>query len=445
MATPLFSPAREQRVLSFINLDGAPALQLCAERGITADTFYGSKERTIYEIATELHRDHQLTDGGSILGEEVCIKRNAVSTADFVALTSQIPAYGVYLAELPELCRELKRLEKQRALKIATDVLSQAIKDGDQEKVTSSAAAINSTDLSSRPRVTWHQTGGVELDRARAIIEGKEDPDVRSINWPWRGLDLDLKPFQRGESVVVAGYTSNGKSSLLRQFALSAASRGLNVAFVSMEVRAPDIFNLMASAQSGQPWSRLKNIHPRDQEDFMRAGQQVRGMSMEILDDERSLPAILAWLRNQYTRRFLDVIAVDYLGLVADCKPKDGETKAAAVGDVACAFKSLAMELQVVLFLAVQINRGPTKEGNREPRLSDLKDSGDIEAHADRVLLLFRPDTDKETETDQATHQALADRRRFYMELFQEKGRNVGTGSAALYFNRELARFEPIS
>jgi replicative DNA helicase len=231
---------------------------------------------------------------------------------------------------------------------------------------------------------------------------------------------------------------------MLRQLLLSAAYRGFNAAMVSMEVPAADVFNQMASAVSGQPWANLKTLHPKDQAEFLKGAQQVRGMNIDVLDDTATLPEILAWLRNLHARRFLDVIAIDYLGIVNECSPQKGQTKAAAVGEVACAFKRLASELQCVLYLAVQINRGPTGDGNREPRLSDLKDSGDIEAHADRVLLLYRPDTDKTTGQTQEVHEPLSQRQRFYMQLFQEKGRNVGTGSAELWLRRELAKFELI-
>lgn len=438
------SPALEQRLLSYLNDVGAPVMQMCAERGVSSATFSGTREQALFEVAESLHAKQLLFEGGVALGEEAVERRKVMTWQDYVSLTNQRPL-GISLVEAPTICRELKRLEKQRVLKHANLALSQALKDGDQEKVTEAMAAINATDLTERPRATWHQVGGVEIERAAAVIAGKEDPDVRSIPWPWRALDIDLHQFRRSEQVVVAGYTSHGKSSLLRQLCVGAAVKGHNVAMVSMEVPAADVFNLMASAHSGQPWSRLKGLHPRDQREFLQGAQQVRGMSIEVLDDQTSLPGIAAWLRNQHARRFLDVIAVDYLGLVAECSPQRGQNKAAAVGEVAGAFKRIATELGVVLFLAVQINRGPQTDGNREPRLSDLKDSGDIEAHADRVLLLFRPDDDKANDCPQATHESLQDRPRFYMELFQEKGRNVGTGITALWFRRELAKFELIA
>jgi replicative DNA helicase len=442
MSDRLESYARESRLISFVYLEGAEAMHRVSEFGVTTETFADLGARAVFEVAIDLHTKGQLCDGGMVLFEE-CLKRQVINVPTLTELTQQNPPEGVMGIQLPALCRELRRMQKQRELRAANERLSQAIKDGDQEAIAKTMAGLQSTETSLKPRATWHQVGGVEIDRARAVIAGEEDPDVRTIPWPWKSLNVDLKPFRRGEQVVVAGYTSNGKSSLLRQLLVSSAHRGFNAAMVSLEVPAADIFNMMATAVSGRPWSRLKTLHPKEQEEFVKGAQQVRGMNIETFE-ENGLGEILAWVRNQHARRFLDVIAIDYLGLVAECSPHKGQTTAAAVGEVACAFKRLASELQCVLFLAVQINRGPTGDGNREPRLSDLKDSGDIEAHADRVLLLYRPDQDKTTGRDQATHEPVSDRPRFFMQLFQEKGRNVGTGSSELWLNRELAKFELI-
>lgn len=441
----LFSLAREHRLLSFLNLDGAAALTLCAECGVTPDTFYGAKERALYELALELNTSRQLVGDGVILGEEAVEKRHLMEWNEFVGMTAQVPSHGVAPAELPPLCRALKAMEKKREIKRHSLGITEALKGHDQDAISSALSKLQNADLSERPRASWKQVAGVQIEQAKAIIDGKEDPDMRSVSWPWRSFDAALKPFRRGEQVVVAGYTSNGKSSLLRQLAMHSAKCGLNVAFVSLEVPTSDIFNLMTAAHAGQSWSRLKELHPSDQRAFVDGARAVRELPIEVLDDASSLPAILAWIRNLHARRFVDVVAIDYLGLIAECSPQRGQTKAAAVGEVACALKRLASELQCVVFLAVQINRGPTSDGNREPKLSDLKDSGDIEAHADRALLLYRPDTDRVNNTQQGVHEPEADRPKFYMELFQEKGRNVGTGSVRVWFRRAMARFEEVA
>lgn len=56
------------------------------------------------------------------------------------------------------------------------------------------------------------------------------------------------------------------------------------------------------------------------------------------------------------------------------------------------AFKELAGELEIPVLLLAQLNRASEHE-KRTPTLSDLRDSGDIEQAADKVVLLHRPAT----------------------------------------------------
>ncbi len=439
------SVAAEQRVLSFLDRDGKEAMQLCALHGISEATFHEPNHQRIFAAASVLNARGLLLPESQALAEEVCRRQQTVSWEHFAEATKQNPMYGMLTVELPALCRELRRFEGVRLVQRKNAELADAIKEGDQEKAVAAINAMQQTSGITKQRATWQQTGTVELERAESVISGKEDPDVRTLPWPWRALDIDLKPFRRGESVVVAGYTSNGKSSMLRQIALHHARKGFNVAFVSLEVPAGDVFNQIVSAHCGQPWHRLKTLHAKEQAEFVAGAREVKSLPIAVLDNSLSLSEIIAWVRNEHAQRFIDTVAIDYLGLVSECTPQKGQTKAAAVGEVAAAFKRLAVELQCVVLLAVQINRGPTSDGNREPKLSDLKDSGDIEAHADRVELLYRPDRDKINECQQATHDLLSNRPRFYMEIFQEKGRNAGTGYASLWLRRELARFELIA
>lgn len=51
------------------------------------------------------------------------------------------------------------------------------------------------------------------------------------------------------------------------------------------------------------------------------------------------------------------------------------------------------MELNIPIIALAQLNRG-ADELNREPRLSDLRDSGAIEQESDVVLLLWRKNDD---------------------------------------------------
>ena len=115
---------------------------------------------------------------------------------------------------------------------------------------------------------------------------------------------------------------------------------------------------------------------------------------------------------------------------------------AQSVGAVTKQLKRLALEQDLVVVCLAQLNRDSVSDGNREPRLSDLRDSGDIEQDADRVVFIHRPDVCPLSKQAQDTLATLSALPRYGVALIQAKGRNVGTGFLAAWFNRKLARFE---
>lgn len=78
-----------------------------------------------------------------------------------------------------------------------------------------------------------------------------------------------------------------------------------------------------------------------------------------------------------------------------------------------------------------QLSREVEKREDKRPRLSDLKDTGELEADPDMVWFLFRPEAyeiDKKKESERA-------------ELILAKQRNGPTGIIPLTFQRIYATF----
>ena len=62
------------------------------------------------------------------------------------------------------------------------------------------------------------------------------------------------------------------------------------------------------------------------------------------------------------------------------------------ISESAKQLKLLARELDVPIVAAVQLNRAIEKRKNKTPTLADLRDSGELENHADGVFALTRDD-----------------------------------------------------
>lgn len=87
------------------------------------------------------------------------------------------------------------------------------------------------------------------------------------------------------------------------------------------------------------------------------------------------------------------MIVVDYLQLVR-CNRKFNN-RASEVGEVSKQFKALARELHVPIILLSQLNRVSEMNVTKEPTMSELRESGDIEQDASNIILMWNLDEDR--------------------------------------------------
>ena len=138
------------------------------------------------------------------------------------------------------------------------------------------------------------------------------------------------------------------------------------------------------------------------------------------------------------------MLFVDHGGLVKEIyEAKGSSEKVNACGMVTKTLKRIARELDILVVMLWQLNRESAKDGNREPNVTDLKDSGSVEEDADKVILIHRPNEDAITGQQQRDTDFEADRPRFFTNVIQAKGRDDGTAAQSFYFTRATASFNP--
>ena len=103
------------------------------------------------------------------------------------------------------------------------------------------------------------------------------------------------------------------------------------------------------------------------------------------------------------------------------------------VSEISRGLKALARELNVPVIALSQLSRQPEMRESKEPRLSDLRESGAIEQDADLVIFLWR---DKE----KGGEEAEADGEVINIKL--AKHRNGPTGEIQLWFKKSQTRFQ---
>jgi replicative DNA helicase len=114
----------------------------------------------------------------------------------------------------------------------------------------------------------------------------------------------------------------------------------------------------------------------------------------------------------------------------------------AEVSDISRGLKALARELQIPVIALSQLSRESERMGGRDPRLSDLRESGAIEQDADLVMLLsrLRPKKGK-VEEEEPAPDAAASTNGEIIKLHLAKHRNGPTGEVQLWFYKRQTRF----
>lgn len=150
-----------------------------------------------------------------------------------------------------------------------------------------------------------------------------------------------------------------------------------------------------------------------------------RGNAFIDFGSKQSLLSISAKAKTMKQTKGLDVLIIDYLGLM-DIDLKDTRTN--AVGEITRGLKLLAKELNINIVLLCQLSRAVEGRIDKRPMLSDLRDSGNIEQDADVVIFTYREKYyDKKLKEDK-------------LELIVGKNRNGKTGTIKLDFYPEYQK-----
>jgi replicative DNA helicase len=207
-----------------------------------------------------------------------------------------------------------------------------------------------------------------------------------AIQLPWTSLARLIPAVLPGQLVLIGARPAVGKSIALAQIADRAARDGHGVLMVSLEMSNAQILTRLGCAASRVSLGRLGAgcLDSTERRAFQSALAEIDTLPLWFLCSPRyTLPALSAAVVRRKAAGNLRLVVLDYLGLVDGPGTNSNER----VGAVSRGLKRIAMEHGVAVIAATQLSRA-NETDNREPRLSDLRDSGGQEQDADSVILL---------------------------------------------------------
>lgn len=226
------------------------------------------------------------------------------------------------------------------------------------------------------------------LEKSRTLMTGIDE------------LDAKTGGMEPGDLIFIAARPSMGKTELALDIIDKVTEQGRGVLLFTMEMANIQIGERMVSAAGGMPVSRLKSVSNFGDEDwarFIKGVELMTGRNIWMVDQANlTIDEICATTKHHLIKHpETALVVVDYLGLI---KTRTTGRHDLAVGEISKGLKGLAKSGGFPLIALSQLSRSVESRPNKRPMNSDLKNSGEIEADADIILMLYRdevynPDT----------------------------------------------------
>ena len=331
-------------------------------------------------------------------------------------------------------CRE--RLRLRRYFQLGLDMQQAAAKSEDVEAFADEAESR----LFELRKFKDEGKGNERLESFHRIIDLLEAAHTGTgvIGLPTGFLDLDkiLCGLRGGALYTLAARPGMGKSTLAMNIAeMLAVKAKVPVAFFSLEMSCDELNQRMLGSYSSINLQRFIN-HDYDKQERERLLKTI-ATKMPALNQApvhicSRTDITVSQLRaeaRRYVKNGAKLVIVDYLQLVSGGKGSRGN-RVQEVGEISRGLKKMALELDVPVIALAQLNRAIEQDGNRVPRLSDLRESGSIEADSDAVLFIHCGNSS-----------AYLDGR-LLCQIVVSKNRSGRQGKFDIAFNRDFSRFE---
>jgi replicative DNA helicase len=401
---------------------------------LLADDFYIHRHRWIWDAFTRLNERRTPIDFLTVSEELDQMEQlsEVGGPAYLTALINNVPtslhaeAYGRVVEETAV---------RRRMLEAANQIAKMAYKEDSGIDEVMNAAEKAIFGVSERRLTRDLQPIQEVLSDYYARIDYLMRRGEDTLGVPSGFIDLDrlLGGMQPSDFLIIAGRPGMGKTAFMLSAAKNAAQmHKKHVAVFSLEMANEQLVQRLIAQETGIDIHHLRTGKlNKDEWPLFAHAIEVLGDTRIFLDDTPGLTPLQ--LRTKCRRLHLefrlDLILVDYLQLMSGGMRI--ENRVQEVSYISRNMKMLARELNVPVLAAAQLSRAIEQRADKEPQLSDLRESGSLEQDSDVVMFIHRQDMYEKNST-----------RPNVAEIKISKHRNGPTGTIELIFRSSLAKFE---
>lgn len=422
----------EKLVLGAAMLDPAAAVSVLD--GLTAADFALEKHKRIFGAMVGIRESGATVDRITVLTE--VRRRGELESVDGAAYLTTLDDDLPQIYNPEAYIRLVRDKARLRSLIVtAQGVIDRCLLEGDPAEIAAVAQV---------------QIAGVEIDQqASSLLSFAEvvarDGGMERYMSPPRGMQTPWGPLNflmprglhAGDLVIVGARPSIGKTAFACQWSTFAAATGVGVGMFSLEMGDSETYRRALANIGDIDMGMLFTGRMQDHDRRKVASGAGRLAEMPFYISE-SMKVTTAEMVRSITRaraagRKIGLVVIDYLQLMQASRGRGNANE--EITEISRSLKIAARELQCPFVVLSQLSRKSETE-DREPRLSDLRDSGAIEQDADVIVFLHR----KASEVEESRKSGAIGR----LKVILAKQRQGPIGSLQLQFNAPRMRLEEI-
>jgi replicative DNA helicase len=406
------------------------------EADLEADDFYLESNRRIWKAIKDLVDEG--TGPDLITVKDKLVQNNELNAcggaAYLASLTDWFPNYHEALSQqYIDILREYRAL--RQGIRIGSDLMGRCYDA--QEKFTEIISDTFSGIDEELGRIN-RKSGLVHISEIvsqtyKTIEEISDRKESGGFHTGYADFDRIVhRGFQKKELNIIAGRPGSGKTSLLMGMCRRMGAKGIHQAVFSLEMAAPQLIMRMIAELGRVSLVRLNTgyLNKEDWNKIARAAGALAQMPIWI-DDSSSLTVADMRSRVRRLRSTIPIILIDYLQLIAPPKHLQSRNDVEKISNISMSLKGMAKSMDIAVVAAAQLNRGTENRKDSSPKISDLRQSGQIEQDADLVVLLHRPAENQEETQGSA-------------EVIIGKQRSGATGSFQMAYIGEYTSFDDL-
>ena len=411
------------------------------DQDLHAEEFYVEAHQRIFGCMMDLHENGQNVDVTTLITRLNDTSQLAlVGGADYVIKLSDSAvssANGVFYIDIIKQRYHLRRLI-ETAERIAEEGFDSSsslddVLDHAEKEILEVTRSRRASEFQSSKEVV-----GRVIKELVALRES--DNHITGVRTGYQDLDRMTNGFQRGDLIILAARPAMGKTALALNLGMYTALRNPGaVAFFSLEMPAESLMKRLLSAKSQVEGNKLRggNISDDELNRLNEAGNEL-GAAKIFIDDSASIKVsqIFSKCRKLMSEYGLSLIVIDYLQLISGSGRGGGDNRQQEVSEISRNLKILAKEMNCPVIALSQLSRSVEQRTDKQPMLSDLRESGAIEQDADIVMFLYREDYYKKT-SEQEERSDINE----VVDLNLAKHRNGSVGHVSLVFNKSISAF----